>query len=68
VTAGTGNVFLASLELLGSLVMSVTSLLLPLLALVLVAGFLLFAMWRLARFRHRHIAALDSASQVHQAR
>jgi hypothetical protein len=67
-TAGTGNIFLASLELLGSLVMSVASLLLPLLALFLVAGFLFFAMWRLARFRHRRVAALDSATQGHQAR
>lgn len=57
-TAGTGNVFLASLELLGSLIMSVASLLLPLLALLLVAGFLFFAMWRLARLRHRRVSAI----------
>ena len=57
-TAGTGNVFLASLELLGSLIMSVASLLLPLLALLLVAGFLFFAMWRLARIRHRRVSAI----------
>jgi hypothetical protein len=55
-TAGTGNVFLASLELLGSLIMSVASLLLPLLALLLVAGFIFFAMWRLARLRHRRVS------------
>jgi hypothetical protein len=57
-TAGTGNVFLASLELLASLIMSVASLLLPLLALLLVAGFLFFAMWRLARLRHRRVSAI----------
>jgi Domain of unknown function (DUF4126) len=57
-TAGTGNVFLASLELLGALIMSVASLLLPLLALLLVAGFLFFAMWRLARLRHRRVSAI----------
>ena len=57
-TAGTGNVFLASLELLGALIMSVVSLLLPLLALLLVAGFLFFAMWRLARLRHRRVSAI----------
>ena len=57
-TAGTGNVFLASLELLASLMMSVASLLLPLLALLLVAGFLFFAMWRLARLRHRRVSAI----------
>ena len=57
-TAGTGNVFLASLELLASLIMSVASLLLPLLALLLVAGFLFFAMWRLARIRHRRVSAI----------
>jgi hypothetical protein len=59
-TAGTGNVFLASLELLGSLIMSIVSLLLPLLALLLVAGFLFFAMWRLARLRHRRVSTLES--------
>jgi hypothetical protein len=57
-TAGTGNVLLAWLELLGSLVMAAVSFLLPLLALLLVAGFLLFAMWRLARIRHRRVSAL----------
>jgi hypothetical protein len=57
-TAGTGNVLLASLELLGALIMSVASLLLPLLALLLVAGFLFFAMWRLARLRHRRVSAI----------
>lgn len=57
-TAGTGNVFLASLELLGALMMSVASLVLPLLALLLVAGFLFFAMWRLARLRHRRVSAI----------
>jgi hypothetical protein len=57
-TAGTGNVFLASLELLASLIMSVASLLLPLLALLLVAGFLFFAMWRLARLRHRRVSVI----------
>jgi hypothetical protein len=57
-TAGTGNVLLASLELLGAVIMSVASLLLPLLALLLVAGFLFFAMWRLARLRHRRVSAI----------
>jgi hypothetical protein len=53
VTGGAGNMFLASLELLGSLTMAAISLLLPLLALVFVTGFLIFVMWRLSRIRRR---------------
>lgn len=58
VTGGAGNMFLASLELLGSVTMAAISLLLPLLALVFVTGFLIFVMWRLARGRRQRPVVL----------
>jgi hypothetical protein len=49
-TAGTGNVFVSSLELVGSIITALLAMIVPILCLVLIALLCIFVIWKAGRF------------------
>jgi hypothetical protein len=49
-TAGTGNVFVSSLELVGSIITALLAVIVPMVCLVLIALLCIFVIWKAGRF------------------